>query len=122
MNERLIAYNLNIADPVEGSAVGDAAAVVMLPFGATLIYASVSAHDDDPGASIDIQDDGVDIVTGIDATDQDVPGEWASVHAGGANAPIDIAAGSEIDIDVNAAAAANRFDVLLLFLTGETWG
>ena len=122
MNERLVAYTLNITDPVEADTVGDAAAVVMLPFGATLIYASVSAHDDDPGASIDIQDDGTDIVTAIDATDQDVPGEWASIHAGGSNAPIAIAAGSEIDIDVNAAAAANRFDVLLLFLTGETWG
>lgn len=122
MNERMIAYNLNIADPVEGSAAGDSAAMVMVPFGATLIYVSVSAHDDDPGASIDVQDDGVDIVTAVDATDQDVPGEWASVHAGGSNAAIAIAAGSEIEIDVNAGAAANRFDVLLLLLTGETWG
>lgn len=122
MNERLIAYNLNITDPVEASVVGDSAALVMVPFGATLIYVSVSAHDDDPGASIDVQDDGTDIVTGVDATDQDVPGEWASIHAGGTNAPIVIAAGSEIEIDVNAAAAANRFDVLLLFLTGESWG
>jgi hypothetical protein len=122
MNERLIAYNLNIGDPAEGSAVGASAAMVMVPFGATLVYASVSPFEDDTGATIDIQDDGTDIVTAIDAADHDVPGEWACTGYGGTNTPVAIAAGSEIEIDINAAAAANRFDVTLLFLTGETWG
>lgn len=122
MNERLISYNLNIADPVEGSAAGDSAAIVMVPFGATLIYVSVSPFEDDTGATIDVQDDGTDIVTAVDASDKDVPGEWASIHAGGSEDPVAIAAGSEIEIDLNSAAAANRFDVTLLFLSGETWG
>jgi hypothetical protein len=78
--------------------------------------------EDDSGATMDIQDDGVDIVTAIDASDHDVPGEWLSTHVGGANAPIPIAAGSEISLDFNAVAVANRFDVVLLFLTGESWG
>ena len=122
MNERLIAYNLNIADPDESAGVTTAACMVMVPFGATLIYASVSPYADDSGATIDIQDDGSDIVTAIDASDHDVPGEWISVHAGGSETPVEIAAGSEIEIDVNAGAVANRFDVTLLFLTGESWG
>lgn len=122
MNERLIAYNLNIGDPDESAAVTTAAAYVMVPFGATLIYVAVSPFEDDTGATIDILDDGTDIVTGVDASDHDVPGEWISVHAGGSNAPVAIAAGSEIVVDVNSGAAANRFDVTLLFLTGESWG
>ncbi len=122
MNERLIAYNLNIGDPDETAAVTTAAAYIMVPFGATLIYVSVSPFEDDTGANIDILDDGVDIVTNIDASDHDVPGEWISVHAGGTQTPVAIAAGSEIVVDVNLGAAANRFDVTLLFLTGESWG
>ncbi len=122
MNERLIAYNLNIADPDEAGTVAGSAAMVMVPFGATLIYVSVSPMEDDTGATIDVQDDGTDIVTAVDASDHDVPGEWISIHAGGTETPVAIAAGSEIEIDINAAAAANRFDVTLIFLTGESWG
>lgn len=122
MNERLIAYTLNVADPDESAAVSQSAAMVMIPFGATLVYASVSPFEDDSGAVMDIQDDGADIVTGISAADHDVPGEWISTHCGGTQTPIAIAAGSELELDFDAGAAANRFDVVLLFLVGETWG
>jgi hypothetical protein len=123
MNERLITYNFQIFDPDHsGGAIGASALLTMVPFGATLVYASVSPHEDDSGATIDIQDDATDIVTGIDASDHDVPGEWISTHCGGSQTPVAIAAGSELEIDVNSAAATTRLDVTLLFLQGETWG
>jgi hypothetical protein len=123
MNERLIAYTFSVADPDSSAAVGSSGALfTVVPFGATLVYACVSPMEDDSGATMDVQDDGVDIVTAIDASDHDVPGEWLSTHVGGTNAPIAIAAGSEISLDFNAVAVANRFDVVLLFLTGESWG
>ena len=123
MNERLVAYTFNIGDPDESAAVATSgAAYFMLPFQATLVYASVSPMEDDSGATLDINDDAVAIVSGIDASDHDVPGEWISRHAGGTNAPVLIAAGSEMTLDINAGAAANRFDITLLFLTGEAWG
>lgn len=122
MNERIIVITQNIVDPDETAAVTTAACYFMMPIQATLVYASVSAHDDDAGATIDILDDGTDIVTGIDASDQDVPGEWISTDFGGANAPVSIAAGSEMSIDVNSAAAANRFDVVMWFKPGSTYG
>lgn len=122
MNERLVAYNLNIADPTEASGITTAACMVMVPFACTLIYVSVSPYADDDGATIDIQDDGTDIVTAVDASDHDVPGEWISIHAGGTETPVAIAAGSEIEVDANAVAVGNRLDVTLLFLTGESWG
>lgn len=123
MNERLLAYTPTLVDPAEGESLSDAGAgYFMVPFQATLIYASISPFEDDAGATLDIQDDGSDIVTGIDASDHDVPGEWQSTHVGGSNDPVQIAAGSEISLDLNNAAAANRFDVVLLFLVGSDWG
>ena len=123
MNEQLIAYNLSIFDPDDGAgALGDSSCMVMIPFGATLVYASVSPHEDDGGATLDIQDDGTDIATAIDAAVHLVPGEWISTHCGGSETPVAIVAGSELELDFNSAEATTRFDVTLLFLQGETWG
>lgn len=122
MNEKIISYNFQVFDPDNSAAVGTSAIVFMVPFGATLVYASVSPFEDDSGATMDIQDDTVDIVTAIGAADHDVPGEWISTHCGGSETPVAIVAGSEMELDFNSAAAGNRFDVTLLFLQGETWG
>lgn len=120
MNERLITYTLSLFDP--NGTLSTSAWLGMVPFTATLVYASVAPHEDDSGATIDIQDDGTDIVTAISAADHDVPGEWITTHCGGSETPVAIAAGSELEIDVNAAAATSRFDVTMVFLQGEGWG
>jgi hypothetical protein len=122
MNEKLVVYSFSVFDPSDAVALGDLACYFMVPFGATLVYASVAPWDDDALASMDINDDGSAIVAAIDATDKDVPGEWISTHAGGAQTPIAIAAGSEMTLDFNDAAAANRFDCTFHFLSGESWG
>lgn len=122
MNERIITYNLNLTDPDQTSALSGSAAFIPMPVSATLIYAAIAPFEDDAGATMDIQDDGTDIVTAVDASDHDVPGEWISTHCGGSQTPVSIAAGSMIEIDLNSAAAGNRFDITLWFLTGETWG
>ena len=123
MNEKLVTYNLSVFDPDnDAGALGDSSCMVMVPFQAMLVYASVSPHEDDASATMDIQDDGTDIVTAIDASDHDVPGEWITTHCGGTQTAVSIAAGSEIELDFNSAAATTRFDVTLVFLHGETWG
>jgi hypothetical protein len=122
MNENIVAYTFSVGDPTEAAALGDNALYFMVPFGATLVYVSVAPHDDDALASLDINDDGATIVAAVDATDKDVPGEWISTHFGGAETPVAIAAGSVCDFDFNDAAAANRFDIVMLMLQGETWG
>jgi hypothetical protein len=71
---------------------------------------------------MDINDDGVAIVSAMACATKAAPGEWISTHAGGTETPVTIAAGSEMTLDFNAAAAANRFDVVILLLTGESWG
>ena len=122
MNERLVAYSFHVADPVDTATLGTGAANFIIPFGATLIYASASPMEDDSGATLDIQDDGTDIVTAIACATAGTVGEWQSTHAGGDETPVAVAAGSEIELDFNNAAAENAFTVTLLFLTGESWG
>ena len=122
MNENLVSYTFSVGNPTEITALGDNALYFMVPFGATLVYVSVAPHDDDALASLDINDDGVAIVSAVDATDKDVPGEWISTHFGGSETPVEIAAGSVCDFDFNDAAAANRFDIVMLMLQGSTWG
>jgi len=122
MNEKLVVYSFSVSDPTDASALGDLACYFMVPFGATLVYASGAPFADDASATMDLNDDGTVIISALDVSDKDVPGEWASTHVGGANAPIAIAAGSEMTLDFNDAAAANRFDVVFHFLAGESWG
>ena len=122
MNENLITYTFSVTDATEASTLGANAVYFMVPFGATLVYASAAPQDDDALCTVDINDDGSEIVAAIDATDKDVPGEWISTHFGGTETPVEIAAGSVLDLDFNNAAAANRIDVQLLFLQGSTWG
>jgi hypothetical protein len=121
MNERLVAYTFSVADPTEGSALGNLCLYFMLPFPATLVYASAAPFADDSGATMDLHDDGVAIISALACATKNAPGEWATDGYGGDNAPVSIAAGSEMTVDFNSAAAANRFDVQFLFLTGEGW-
>ena len=123
MNERIVAYTFNLCDPNDAAGLGNLCAYFMLPFGATLIYASGAPMTDDAGTTLDLMDDGVACgPTALACIDKDVPGEWISTHCGGTNAPVQIAAGSEMTMDLNAIEVGVRFDVQLLFLTGESVG
>jgi hypothetical protein len=122
MNERLVAYTFSAADPTEGAGLGALAVYFMLPFAATLIYASGAPYVDDGGLTMDVHDDGSEIIAGLAMATKNAPGEWISTHAGGTQTPVAIAAGSEMTVDFNAAANGNRVDIQFLFLTGESWG
>lgn len=121
MQELLIPFHWQVYNPNNGAAVSTSALAFLMPFTATLVNASVSPFADDTGATMDIQDDTVDVVTAVDAADHDVPGEWSSTDTGGTNAPVQIAAGSLIELDFNNAANGNRFDVTLWFKCGVGW-
>jgi hypothetical protein len=122
MNERTVVYSFSVFEPTDTNALGDLACYFMVPFGATLTYVSVAPWDDDASATMDLNDDGSVIVTALTCADKDVPGEWISTHSGGTQTPVAIAAGSEMTLDFNDAAAANRFDCQFHFLVGESWG
>ena len=84
----------------------------------TIVAVSVSPNADDSGATIDIDDDGTNIITGIDCSDQNVPGTWLSTEVGGTNTPVDVAAGSLLALDGNSFAANTTANVHIYCLTG----
>ena len=123
MNERLVSYTFNLADPDNTAALGNLTGYFMLPFGATLVYASGAPMTDDVGCTFDLMDDASACgPTALACEVKAVPGEWISTHCGGTQTPVAIAAGSEMTIDLNSIAIGVRFDVQLLFLVGESWG
>ena len=119
MNEKLIVIDRTITDPAEGSAVGAAEGFFTVPVNMTIVYVCVAPRDDDSSATIDIQDDTADIITGLVASDADVPGTWISKHFGGTNAPVAVVAGSKIEFDFNSCTAANVFYIQIWAITGE---
>lgn len=123
MTERLIAYTFYLADPVELNSLGVLETYFMLPFGATLVYASGAPSADDAGTTLDLMDDGAAAgPTALACAVKATPGEWISTHCGGTQTPVAIAAGSTMSIDVNGIAAGVQFAIVLLFLVGESWG
>ena len=122
MNENIVVYSFSPFDPDDTAALGALCMYFMVPFEATLIYVSAAPWEDDAGLTMDLHDDGAEIIAALVCATKAVPGEWISTHAGGTNAPIAIAAGSEMTIDFNAAAIANRVDVQFQFLVGAGWG
>ena len=122
MNERLVSYTFNLYDPNDIAGLGNLCAYFMLPFGATLVYVSGTPMTDDAGTTLDLHDDGVEIIAALACAVKATPGEWISTHCGGSETPIAIAAGSEMTMDLNGIEVGVRFDVQLLFLVGESWG
>jgi hypothetical protein len=122
MNRRLVTLSITLVDPDNAGAVGDNECYIPVPFNCTLVHVTGSVGTDDAGADLDVLDDGVEIITALDIADKEAPGEWASVHTGGSNAPIEIAAGSEISFDVNDIEAAVVVYVVLWVLVGEVTG
>lgn len=119
MSERLITYSFSLADPDNTAALGALAAYWVVPMQITIVHVSAGPLEDDAGATIDINDDGTAIIAAVDASDKDVPGTWSSTHFGGTNDPVTVASGSELTIDVNSAAAANQFNIVITALAGE---
>jgi hypothetical protein len=94
----------------------EAMTIVGVSLCATVFTGTPTAFD------IDIQDDGADVITAITASTALTPGTWKSVHMGGTEAPVVIAAGSEVEIDVNLTAGTTptaKFDVAIWYLAGD---
>ncbi len=73
------------------------------------------------GFTVDIQDDGTDCIAAITANTALTPGVWQSVHMGGTNAPVHIAAGSEVEVDLNLTGGSSptaAFTLLIYYLGG----
>lgn len=119
MNERLSIISFTLVDPTEGNAIGALHFYWDCIFDITIVAMSAAPEKDDAGATIDVDDDGTNVIEAVDASDADVPGTWKSTHVGGTNTPVKIAAGSKVSFDANSAAVATAFFVVLYVLVGE---
>lgn len=119
MRERLVMINRCLVDPTEGNALGTLEGYIQLPFAYTIVAISCAPQVDDGGLTVDVDDDGTNVISGIDGNDVNVPGRWGTPGYGGTNAPVHIAADSKVSFDVNNAAAATAVYVDMLILVGS---
>jgi hypothetical protein len=118
MNERLNMISFTLVDPTEGNAISTLQYYFDALYDMTIIGISVAPEKDDAGATLDVDDDGSNVITAVDASDANVPGTWKSVHMGGTNAPVFVAAGSLVSFDINSGAVATAFHVVMYALLG----
>lgn len=74
------------------------------------------------GFDVDLQDDGTDAITAVAASTAGTPGTWKTAHVGGTEAPVRIAAGSAVEVDVNLSGGSSPtadFTLLIYYLAGS---
>ncbi len=81
MNERLVTINLCLMDPTEGNV--SPSVYFYAPHDMTIIQVSVAPTKDDADATLDINDDGSDVIAAIACVDADVAGSLP-IRVGGA--------------------------------------
>ena len=100
MNENLVVFDFDAQAQDDADSVHAFYAIK----GFTIIGVSLEAEsfaNTPTGFNIDVQDDGTDVITAVAADTALTPGTWLSTAVGGSETPVKVAAGSEIEIDVN---------------------
>lgn len=120
MSAQLMTFNFSAQAQVDADGVH----TVKVPFGITIVGVTVCAEaftGSPTGFNIDIQDDTTDVISAVAANAAGTPGEWKSTHLGGSNAPVSVAAGSVLEVDVNLTAGSSPtadYDVTIFALAG----
>jgi hypothetical protein len=122
MNERMFTIPIDMVNPDNAAGLGDNDYYLNVPCDVTVVYVSAGANADDPDLTLDINDDASGVITGIDCATKADPGEWISTHFGGTNAPVRIAADSEISFDANDAANATVLHGYMIVLGSDVYG
>ncbi len=74
------------------------------------------------GFDVEIQDDGSDVVGPVAANTAGTPGTWKAVHMGGTETAVHIAAGHEVEVDVNFTGGTSPtadFTLVIYYLGGK---
>jgi len=120
MSDRLIAFTVSS----QAQADADGVHTIYTPVGLTLVGVTLCAEaftGTPTGFNVDIQDDGSDVITAVAANTAGTPGSWLTPQLGGTETPVAVAAGSEIEVDVNLTAGTSPtadYDVTIWALTG----
>jgi len=116
MKERLCEHNVTLTDPDATAGMGTLEGYWTVPFDIVVVGVCVSPLEDDAGATLDVDDDGSNVISGIDASDANVPGTWSTPELGGTQTPVRIAANSKVSFDINNGAASNNFYISVWYL------
>jgi hypothetical protein len=119
MNERLVYITGEVGQ--DGVTLSTGALLIKLPpIGMKMVYASFHTTADTATATVNIQDDGTDVIaSALDAAaGATTPVEWNSKHFRGTYDPVLFAGGSVLEIDTVNFAASQRLQYLLAFLAG----
>ncbi len=119
MNERLNSISLCLVNPTEGGAA--AAQYFEALHDMRIVGVTASPSVDDADAVLAISDDGSDVITSIDVSDNNVPGTWQAKGYGGTNAVVDIAKDSLVAVTPTDGANATAFNITILYLAGVDW-
>jgi len=120
MSDRLIA----LCASAQAQADADGVHTFYAPVGLTIVGVTLTAEaftGTPTGFNVDIQDDTVDVITGVAADTAGTAGTWLTPQFGGSQTPVAVAAGSEIEVDVNLTAGTSPtadYDVTIWALTG----
>lgn len=121
MTERLCVKSVTLVDPTDAQALAANQHYFYAPCDMTIVFLSGAPEVNDADLNIDINDDGSGVIEAVVCAVAATPGTWKAIGYGGTNAPVKIAAGSLVDIDVNDAAAATAFILDIWYLTGEVF-
>jgi hypothetical protein len=119
-NEVMRTLSFHVAPLADADSVVDFCALESMTIVGVSLCATVFTGSP-TGFNIDIQDDGTDVMTAIAANTALTPGTWQTPHMGGTETPVTIAAGSEVEIDLNLTGGSSptaEFDVVLWYLAG----
>jgi len=117
MNERLIV--LDFMDGEVGVTLGALYRYMTVPCNLVIVAVYASPSADDPGCTVDINDDGTAAIAAVACATKATPGSWISTHLGGTQTPVSVAADSVLSLDANDADADTRIMVHIWALTGE---
>ncbi len=67
----------------------------------------------------DVQDDGTDIITAVEADTAGTPGTWLTAALGGTETPVSVAAGSSVEIDINLDSDTADYTIVLFVTLDE---
>jgi hypothetical protein len=120
MSDRLLTFTFSS----QAQAAANGVHTLYAPLGLTLVGVTLTAEaftGAPTGFNVDIQDDDVDVISAVAANSAGVAGKWLSSHLGGSHTPVAVAAGSEIEVDVNFSGGTSPtadYDLTLWCLAG----
>ena len=93
-----------------------------VPVGMTIVGASLCVEAYTGSGStcnVDIQDDGTDVITALTADTAGTPGTWYTPALGGSETPVKVAAGSDVEVDINLDSDTADFTLILYVVWDE---